>query len=101
MAELHCPYCNAVVPLLPVLRPGQQITCPRCEESFKAKVTGEFHAAATDAPPAPAVPPVQQSARSNLKVALGVVGLMGVMASAGLWRARCSPGEVPATHTLP
>jgi hypothetical protein len=93
MAELHCPYCNAVVPLLPALRPGQQITCPRCEESFKAKVTADVPATATETPPAPVAPPVRQLARSNLQVALGVLGLMGVMASAGLALALLTKAE--------
>src|SRR5690348_9656924 len=87
MAELHCPYCNAVVPPGPVLRPGQQVTCPRCEESFKPKVTGEVpaaDAARQDVDLPPQVPPVRQPARSNLLVALAVLGLMGVMAAAGL-----------------
>lgn len=84
MGELHCPYCNAVVPLLPVVRPGQPITCPRCEETFKARVSAEAQALPPAAHLAPPPPPVQTPARSNLTVALGVLGLMAVMALAAL-----------------
>ena len=96
MAEIHCPYCNAVVPPVPAAQPGQPITCPRCEETFRPLAAAGLQPADSDRqvanlPNQP--PPVRQPVLSNRQIALGVVCLMGVMAAAGLGLALWTQAE--------
>lgn len=87
MPDLYCPYCNSSVPPPPGVHPGQQIVCPRCEEPFRV-VGDPFppRANLSSSPPLPAVTALPATAprRANQAVALAILGVMGLMAAAGL-----------------
>jgi hypothetical protein len=82
--HLPCPYCNTQVQPPPGVREGQRIACPRCGESFVCRNLPEQ-------PPANGAPVVAdlpreppRPTRANRIVGLTVLGLMAVMAAAGL-----------------
>jgi hypothetical protein len=81
---LPCPYCNTNVQPPAGVREGQRIVCPRCGESFVCRnlpeqLSANGASAAADPPPEPPRP-----TRANRIVGLTVLGLMAVMAAAGL-----------------
>jgi hypothetical protein len=80
---LYCPYCNTAVTPPTAVRAGQQVSCPRCEESFKVLANGDLPPATTSTAEY-AAPPVAGPRRSNAAVAGVVLGVMGFMAAAGL-----------------
>src|SRR3954471_8594370 len=82
MNELTCPYCNAVVYLTSSVTEGQTLTCPRCEERFRALADVKVTPSASSPQP---VPVVKTRRFSNLTLALIVVGVMLLLA-AGTWR---------------
>ncbi|HZT80039.1 MAG TPA: hypothetical protein VFA26_07455, partial [Gemmataceae bacterium] len=114
-APLSCPYCNALVPLPAGARSGQRLPCPRCGEAFA------YHGPDAEAvsPTPPALPPnrLDLSAgpalaagrrRPNWLVAAGVLGVMAVMALAGLLYALNTEGvrrehdwRLPKDRSLP
>ncbi len=56
-----CPFCNAQVPIPPVLPPSGRLVCPLCEESFPCKDSAE--AAAPASPNTPALADALEQAR--------------------------------------
>jgi hypothetical protein len=79
-ASFSCPYCNSQVSP-PGVRSGQRIFCRRCGESFV------YQGPDTEGEPAaaPSPPPVAGVPRwSNRAIALAVLGVMFLMATAGL-----------------
>jgi hypothetical protein len=82
-----CPYCNAI--LIDVRTDGRRITCPTCGESFTplGEEGGELAVKAPENVAAPVRPaatlPIPQQPRTRL-IAGGVLGVMAVMAAAGL-----------------
>src|SRR6266511_3402703 len=78
MNELTCPYCNAVVPLTGSVTAGQTLTCPRCEERFKALGDVKIAPSIPLLSPAPLAPARRLS---NRALALTVVGVMLLMAA--------------------
>lgn len=91
--SLTCPYCNAYVPMPAGAAPGQRLPCPRCGEAFPYRppeTGGEgpvpFSPNGNPPPfpdPRPEAPPPPRR-WSNRAVAGGVLGVMAVMAVAGL-----------------
>ncbi len=80
--HVSCPFCHAAVAPLAGARPGQSVTCPRCDETFRVLPSDtsadDVSLRRGDGPVATA------PARSNRSIALGVLGLMGLMAAGGL-----------------
>jgi hypothetical protein len=86
---LFCPYCNARVGRAEPLHAGDRLNCPRCGESFAYRPPeegvngrGEGPAAGFAAPAAAESPPPPPS--TNRKLALRILGVMGLMAALGL-----------------
>jgi hypothetical protein len=79
-ASFSCPYCNSQVSP-PGVRSGQRIVCRRCGESFVYQGPDTEGEAPPEAPqfPADGVP-----RWTNRAIALTVLGVMGLMAAAGL-----------------
>jgi hypothetical protein len=89
---LTCPYCNAAVPLRPGTAVGERVVCPRCGDTFTVRPGSAAITEAHAVTGVTAAPPVLQRAtdvqaparRSNRLVAFLVLGVMVVMATAGL-----------------
>src|SRR5262245_11456184 len=77
-----CPYCNARQPYQPGLAVGQKLVCARCGEAFTLRQLPASTAITSTPPPAPVTP--QKPVRANRLVAGIVLGVMAIMAGAGL-----------------
>jgi hypothetical protein len=122
--SLCCPYCNSTVSLASRPETGQKIRCPRCDELFsfasreESELQGGNHqlegtsSEPLGTPPEPTTGFMSAPRRSNRAVAAVVLGVMLLMAMAGLtlaWittqqrreRDRPTPLSVPAvTRTI-
>jgi hypothetical protein len=86
---IACPYCNSQFHL-PANPPAGRIHCPRCGEALPASITG---AGVQDVGPPLMNGQLQTAAsadpaarrRRNRMIALGVLGIMLLMALGGLW----------------
>ncbi len=103
-----CPYCNALVPVGPGVGGGPFLSCPRCGERFVYRAPGmEAVQATAEAQAGPGLPGLdREPAREPLldrvgerlrgssrrRIALTVLGVMIVMAGAGLALALLTQG---------
>lgn len=95
---LACPYCNAFVTAPADVVAGQRIPCPRCGEAFPYRSRAENGSAVGQPTPTTAMAPsatgVQtvRQRRPNWLIAVGVLGVMAVMATIGLiWSLKTVP----------
>lgn len=116
---MTCPFCNSSVPLPPGTQPGQRLTCPRCGEAFtyRGPTVSEALQARPSAPPPslgrdveegiqaapparrPLLPPAAPRRRSNVLVALAILGLMGLVALVA-WSYALETVEVRREHDV-
>src|SRR5947207_1581386 len=81
MDAISCPFCNATFNSDQPRQAGARMLCPRCGELLPVHLAGTLSHLAAPTSPAP----LPQSVRlTNRKVALVVVGVMLLMAAAGL-----------------
>jgi hypothetical protein len=93
---LFCPYCNARVGRTEPLGVGTRLSCPRCGESFAYRppeegANGRAEPAAGPLAPDAVTPPPTHRV-SNRRLALRVLGVMGLMAVLGLTWALATVG---------
>lgn len=96
MNDANCPYCNAILPVLPAPPTSEKLACPRCGEMLASSRWHVDSAIAVGPPKSPPPPTRPPGIRKTLLIVLSIMFTMALIGlTYALWTTRLRQSRHP------